>query len=385
MAGTIGTAGVAAVYDGSGAAGEVLRRLDEAVRQLSTTILGVGADELDPALGRALQLVGEACGAEHSTLFEFTHDEPPFAIAGSWARAGAVPGRAGADGGCRRWMIDRLAQGEQIRVAGSALPDNAADAREDPPRAALSSIGVPVTVAGRRAGALWVSSRGDGASWDGEIAARVRLFAEILVAAIHRGRQDRALRLRDAELTHLSTQLKSEARYLREELETLQGFPEIVGDAAPLREALDRVREVAATDATVLLLGETGTGKELFARAVHDRSPRRHRPLVRVNCAALPPTLIESELFGHERGAFTGAFSTRQGRFELADRGTIFLDEIGDLPKDLQAKLLRVLQHGEFERVGSSHIRRADVRVIAATHRDLTAAIAAGDFRADLF
>jgi len=135
----------------------------------------------------------------------------------------------------------------------------------------------------------------------------------------------------------------------------------------------------------VLLLGETGTGKELFARAVHDRSPRRHGPLVAVNCASLPATLIESELFGHDRGAYTGAVTARQGRFELADRGTIFLDEIGDLPLDVQAKLLRVLQDGEFERIGSSHTRRVDVRVIAATHRDLEAATREGTFRTDLY
>jgi formate hydrogenlyase transcriptional activator len=160
---------------------------------------------------------------------------------------------------------------------------------------------------------------------------------------------------------------------------------EIVGESAPLRRALARVDQVAATDSTVLLLGPTGTGKELFARAVHERSRRRGRALVRVNCAALPPTLVESELFGHERGAFTGAVALRQGRFELADGGTIFLDEIGDLPLDMQVKLLRVLQEGELERVGSSQTKKVNVRVIAATHHDLEAAVADGRFRADLY
>ena len=150
-------------------------------------------------------------------------------------------------------------------------------------------------------------------------------------------------------------------------------------------DALERLAQIAPLNCAVLLLGETGTGKELFARAVHERSRRRSRALVRVNCAALPPSLIESELFGHEKGAFTGAVGMRQGRFELADGGTIFLDEIGDLPLDMQGKLLRVLQEGEFERVGSSHTRRTDVRVIAATHRDLEAAAANGLFRSDLY
>jgi transcriptional regulator with GAF, ATPase, and Fis domain len=162
-------------------------------------------------------------------------------------------------------------------------------------------------------------------------------------------------------------------------------FEDIIGDSPGLRVALGRVQQVAPTDATVIILGETGTGKELFARAVHERSPRRNQPFVRVNCAALPSTLIETELFGHERGAFTGAVAARQGRFEVAHRGTLFLDEIGDLPADVQAKLLRVLQEGEFERVGSSQSRKVDVRLVAATHRDLEAAVKAGHFRADLY
>jgi DNA-binding NtrC family response regulator len=176
---------------------------------------------------------------------------------------------------------------------------------------------------------------------------------------------------------------KSTIQYLVEEIRAERHA--MVGESPALRRVLEQVGQVAKTDTTVLIQGETGTGKELVARAIHDASARRERPLVKLNCAALPRELVESELFGHEKGAFTGALQQRRGRFELADGGTLFLDELGELPLEAQAKLLRVLQEREFERVGGSRTLRVDVRVIAATNRDLQSQVAAGRFRADLF
>ena len=173
--------------------------------------------------------------------------------------------------------------------------------------------------------------------------------------------------------------------YLESEIRSEYNFEDIVGKSAALRKVLDQVAIVAPTGSTVLLHGETGTGKELFARAIHNISPRRERTFVRLNCAAIPSGLVESELFGHEKGAFTGALMQKKGRFELADHGTLFLDEIGDISLDLQPKLLRALQEREFERLGSTKTIRVDVRLIAATHRDLQAMIRNNQFREDLF
>ncbi|MBC8084661.1 MAG: sigma-54 factor interaction domain-containing protein, partial [Hymenobacter sp.] len=188
-----------------------------------------------------------------------------------------------------------------------------------------------------------------------------------------------------AEIVAGKQRAEAEKTYLVEELKTDYNFDEIVGASAALAKVFRAIDQVGPTDTTVLILGETGTGKELIARALHHRSARRERLLIKVNCAALPPQLIESELFGHEKGAFTGAHERRLGKFELAHRGTIFLDEIGELPLELQAKLLRVLQEREIERLGGNKVIGVDVRVVAASNRVLADEVAAGRFRPDLY
>lgn len=187
------------------------------------------------------------------------------------------------------------------------------------------------------------------------------------------------------EVSKLKDQLEAERAYLQEEIKLVYNHENIVGRSDAINYVLYKVEQIANTDINVLILGETGTGKELVARAIHGTSPRRERALVKMNCAALPSNLIESELFGHEKGAFTGAHSSRQGRFEVADGATLFLDEIGELPLELQPKLLRVIENGEFERLGSSKTQKVDVRVISATNRNLEEEVQKGAFREDLW
>ena len=187
------------------------------------------------------------------------------------------------------------------------------------------------------------------------------------------------------EISQLKDKLAQEKLYLEEEIRAEMGFERIIGNSAALKHALQLVETVAPSDSTVLLLGETGTGKELIARAIHDHSRRTGRTFVKLNCAAIPTGLLESELFGHEKGAFTGAITQKVGRLDLADQGTLFLDEVGDIPIEIQPKLLRVLQEREFERLGSTHTRRVNVRLVAATNRDLERMVGMREFRSDLF
>jgi Nif-specific regulatory protein len=247
-----------------------------------------------------------------------------------------------------------------------------------------SYVSMPIFFEGKGVGALNISSLQKNI-FDKDEIKLLEIVAQQIEVAINNAQQAEKLRKALLEVEQLKNRLQAENIYLQEEIKTEYNFEEIIGQSKALQKVLRRVEQVASTEATVLIQGETGTGKELIARAIHNLSPRKERPLVKVNCPALPAGLIESELFGHEKGAFTGALSHKVGRFELANDGTIFLDEIGDLPLELQAKLLRVLQEGEFERVGSSCTIRVDVRVIAATNRDLKKAMEEGKFRPDLY
>ena len=228
----------------------------------------------------------------------------------------------------------------------------------------------------------WIATRGKSYPATLELPERV-MGVSIDITA--RKEMERQLQDQLAEIAHLKLQLEQENVYLREEIKLQHGHGQIVGRSGAMKRVLAQVEQVAATDANILLMGETGTGKELLAHTIHSLSRRKAKPVITVNCATLPPTLIESELFGREKGAYTGAMTRMAGRFEIAHRSTLFLDEIGELSFDLQAKLLRAIEEGVFERLGSSNSLQVDVRVIAATNRDLAQMVAEGKFRSDLY
>jgi transcriptional regulator with GAF, ATPase, and Fis domain len=318
----------------------VLERLEAFPHELTSRVIGSRkAEDIGQVIADALAQIGATLGSDQVTFEGMPESGVPSGERKVWRRPGLV-----------------------------------FSSREPP-------LTIPVTIAGRRCAVLSVELRQDvRSSWPPAVADRLQEVTSLLLLAAQHGQQKRELERLQSEVAPPVNGCGA-SDYGSDSTD----FEDIIGDSPLLRVAVARVQEVAPTDASVMLFGETGTGKELFARALHNRSARRTRPFVCVNCAALPSTLIETELFGHERGAFTGAVSARQGRFEVAHRGTLFLDEIGDLPGDVQAKLLRILQEGEFERIGSSQSRRVDVRLITATHQDLEASVKEGRFRADLF
>jgi formate hydrogenlyase transcriptional activator len=341
-----------------------------------------GQIELESLLGTLLKLALENAGAEQGALVLERDGE-------AWVQAhgSAAAAHVELHGAARLTEFGELPQRvvNYVRRTGECvvLEDARSDRQyaSDPYIQAAQTRSVlcaPVLHQGRLVGVLYLENNlTPGAFTPGRLEV-IQVLASHAAIAIQNARLF-------AEVAQLRDRLEAENVYLREEVKQHQGFEEIVGRSAPLQELLGQVRQVAPTDSTVLITGETGTGKELIARAIHKLSPRGSGPLVTINCGAISPSLVESELFGHEKGAFTGAIARKIGRFELADGGTIFLDEIGDLPLDLQVKLLRVLQEGEIERVGGARAIPVNVRVLAATHRDLERAVEAGRFRADLY
>jgi formate hydrogenlyase transcriptional activator len=285
------------------------------------------------------------------------------------------------------YFFDSWRRGEPLQISSlEDLPAEAKGIKSFYERIRVKSVlSIPFSIGNAPVGALVITDTREEHRWPSELIPRIRLCGEILGNALVRKRSEEALDKAFSEIKSLKERLESDYLYLQEEIALERGFNDVVGHSETIEQVLAKARRVAPTKVMVLLLGETGTGKGLIARAIHQLSGPKDRPLIQVNCAALSPHLIESELFGHEKGAFTGATARRQGRFELARGTTLFLDEIGDIPLDLQAKLLRVLQDGEFERVGGNTTLKSDARIIAATNKDIKKEVEAGRFRNDLW
>src|SRR5258705_3652065 len=371
------------------------READRLIAELSSELCAVGDGDHDAVITAALARIGDAAGADAMTLMTYTAGTADRTYRCERPTLGEKLEPADSSDVSPLWERLQLEHDPVVLDIPADLPSAALtpDVLDYLRRVALqSAVVVPVLIGADRTCMLAVESRAH-RIWSREIVGRLRLFAQIVGFGLHRQHSDGTVTETESLFPEAELHEAHDAprpRGLDHERDDDSGrtrstFSEIVGDSFTLRDALRRMEEVVPTRSTVLLLGETGTGKELFARAIHVRGPRRANPFVVVNCAALPPSLIESELFGHTRGAFTGAVTTRQGRFELAHRGTLFLDEIGDLPLDLQTKLLRVLQEGTFERLGSSQAQKVDVRIVAATHRDLRKMMQEDTFREDLF
>ena len=352
---------------------------------LSFQFINLPGDQVVDAIRTGLGQICQRLHVDRCSFFRITDQAELFDIA-TRTSPGVEPVHVFEDGKTRLpWTIDRVVSGAPVLF--STLDDIPSEID----RASFRKIGtksaiyVPLSVSGRVVGAVGFSTIRAERHWPPEVHKRLELIASVFDQVLARLERDQALAAAVADVQRLQQRLQAENVYLRREEREHLGLTRIVGQSAAVRRVLDQIQQVAPTDATVLLLGETGTGKELFATQIHELSLRHARAMVRVNCGAIPATLIESELFGREKGAFTGALARQMGRFELADRSTIFLDEIGDIHPDVQVKLLRVLEERTVERLGSPHTITVDVRMIAATHRNLEQRVVEGSFREDLY
>jgi PAS domain S-box-containing protein len=360
---------------------------EQALVGLSAKFINLAPDLVDQEIASGLEVLVRALDTDRASLGQFDPLSGDLVVTHEWARPGFPLFGERLVKGVLPWLEKQLLQGQvALMETPPDLPPEAHRERQYVEAMGVkSSLNVPFLVAGKVVGGMSTSAFRNHHRWGDHIVSRVKDVADIFANALARKWNDEELQKALSEVKGLKEKLERENVYLREEIKLDHNHTSVVGNSAGIRTVLKRAEQVAPTPSAALILGETGTGKELIARTIHELSPRSRHPMIKVNCAALPATLIESELFGREKGAYTGALSREVGRFELADKSTIFLDEIGELPLEVQSKLLRVLQEGEFERLGSSRTMHVDVRVIAATSRNLTDMMKEGKFREDLF
>ena len=354
---------------------------EKLISGFSSRFISLPWTQIDKEIDDSLKTLVEFLKFERGTLLELSSLEDDLIVSHQFAQPG-VRRTSGSHSNreCVPWFFSQLMAGKTIILSSiDDLPQEAVKEREAASKIKFkSSITIPFSVSGKIAGALGLNTETFNKEWHEELIHRLKFIADIFATAITRKNTE-------SKLEQLQEKLKAENILLKKDITQDYSFENIIGQSDTIKYVLYRVQQVAPTNTTVLIEGETGVGKQLFAYAIHTLSNRKDHPMFKVNCATLSPTLIESELFGHEKGAFTGADKTVKGRFEVADGGTLFLDEIGELPLNLQAKLLRAIQDGEFERLGSTHTIKVDVRIVAATNKVLKNEINEGRFRKDLY
>jgi transcriptional regulator with GAF, ATPase, and Fis domain len=364
-------------------------RFETLLAETSSRFVNVPTDRIDGEIEGAQRRICELLDLDRSTLWQVSGKEPvSLVLTHIYQLQGAPPTPRHMKEELFPWIRQKVLAGEAVTITKMLdLPTEAGLDRESFGLIGTKSdVLVPLSVGGGPPfGLLTFAVMREERDWPETVVKGFRLVAQVFANALARKRADEQLKKYVGEIEGLKQRLERENIYLQAEVSLLVEHTEIVGQSLAMKRILVQAEQVARTDSTVLILGETGTGKELLTRAIHKMSARKDRPLIAVNCASLPPTLIESELFGREKGAYTGAMTKMIGRFEIADGSTLFLDEIGELPLELQSKLLRVLEEGSFERLGSTKTLHVDVRIIATSNRDLEQEVKDGIFRKDLF
>ncbi len=360
---------------------------EKLLTELFATFINIQETEFDAKINHALECIGQFLGIDHCHLFQYDEDAETYVNTHSWSGKGVKPIPLGIKDFEAPWIASQLLDFKNVHFNEvDELPDEAdidkALARKFDIKSFLM---YPLIDKELVVGGLLLAHVIKERRWSEDLIVRLKIVADVISSLLIKRRSDKRLQSAFQEIKQLKEQIENERNYLREEIAQEHNFENIIGKSKALLQTIKKVEKVAPTESTVLILGETGTGKELIARAIHKKSLRKDAPLIKVNCASLPSTLIESELFGHEKGAFTGAHTQRKGRFELADAATLFLDEISELTLEAQGKLLTVLEYGEFERMGSSRTIKVDVRIIVATNRDLEKEVDQGNFRKDLW
>ena len=363
-------------------------RFEDLLSRLSATFINVSVRDVDDKIVKGLQKIVDFLGFDRSLVWRVDSVSGEMICTHSYVQPGIKqPPTVLLPGTLPIWN-SMVMRDEIFKVSDvdELSDDYELEKLYCKQRGGIRSIMfIPASVGGVVVGFITFVSYRVKRTWPDDQIQRLRLLWDIFSNALERKRADEKIQTALAEIKELKDRLEAENIYLRDQINIEHQHDAIIGKSEAVRKVLQQSEQVASTDSTVLIFGETGTGKELIASAIHNLSPRKTRAMIKVNCAALPAALIESELFGHEKGAYTGAVSRQVGRFEAANGSTIFLDEIGELPLELQSKLLRVLQEGQFERVGSSHPVDVDVRVIAATNKNLGQAVKEGTFREDLY